>query len=364
MRPSALAFALVVVLAACGGGGGGSGAPGVPPTSPATGAPSSAPSGGASATPTASANAVAGTIVQIPADAYGPIVIGSSTYVSADASQTAPLAGATVVVGPVPVMGSTPPAALPAGDVSATTTSTGAFTASVAVAPAPPSSVEPFVIPTNNITGFMPPATGYYIEVFGAGADGRSAGAPIPLHRFVAPSTALALRVSSTSSAEAAALTNVNADRAANGAGPLTFDESAEEVARLHATDESTVGYTCHYDTHNVGPSSRYLAANGIGLTGEGLGFTGATTLTAAFQLIEATFLAEKTLSPPGGHFTNLVDPAHVWAGLAGVEVVASPDFYNVDYDLVTPNGTDAVVGSSGYPTTGVCPGGTIDNNS
>jgi uncharacterized protein YkwD len=172
------------------------------------------------------------------------------------------------------------------------------------------------------------------------------------------------LRVSTPTTAEASALVAVNSDRAANGAGPLTFDESAEEVARLHSSDEGTAGYTCHYDTHNVGPSSRYLAVGGIGLTGENLDLAGGSTPTAGFQVTEAAFLGEKTLTPPGGHYTNLVDTAHLWAGLASVQSTVYPGFYNVDYELITPSAQDAVVGSSGYTNAGACPPGTTINNS
>jgi uncharacterized protein YkwD len=358
MKPVFLA-PLLFALSACGGGGGGGALAAVPG---AGGAASGTP--GSSPTPTSPVGAnVAGRVVQIPADAYGPVTIAGTTYASADAMQSMPLANATVVVGPVPITGATPPARPPFGDVSATTDAAGNFAMTLPVAPAAPSSAAPFVIPQNNILGFTPPATGYYIEVFGTGTDGKSAGVPLPLHRFVAASTAIALRVSLTSAAEAGALTAVNADRAANDAGPLIFDESAEEVARLHASDESTVGYTCHYDTHNVGPSSRYLAIGGIGLTGEGLALvSGAAAI--AFNLTEGAFLSEKTSNAPGGHYLNLIDAAHIWAGLAAVVDMPAPAFANVDYDLVTPSAVDSIAGSYGYPTSGACPGEIVVNNS
>ncbi len=259
-------------------------------------------------------------------------------------------------------MGATPPALLPAGDVSATTDANGAFALTPPIAPAPTSSAEPFVIPPDNLTGFVPPASGYYVEVFGAAADGKSAGAPLPLHRFIAAGTGLALRVSSTSTAEAAALIAINADRAANGAGPLIFDESAEEAARLHASDESSANYFCHYDTKNVGPSSRYVVIGAVGLMAESLALVSGTG-TLAFGYAEAAFLAEKTQTPPGGHYLNVVDTAHQWAGLAAVNAT-TPGFANVDYELVTPNAADTVVGASGYPLSTPCPAGTVVNNS
>jgi uncharacterized protein YkwD len=340
-----------VALVACGGGGGGSPAPPAP-----TPTPSKAPQ----------SYAVGGTVVQIPSDAYGPATIDGATYASADAAQTTALAGATVIVGPVPIAGATPPASLPAGDVSTTTNASGAFSVTLAVAPAAPSSAEPFVVPPQNLSGFTPPSTGYYVQVFGAGTDGLSAGVPIPLHRFLAISTSLALRVTSPSSAEAAALAVVNADRASNaGSGPLIFDEDEQEVARLHASDEATQNYTCHYDTKDVGPSSRYLAVGGIGLTGEAIESGGVdASATAAFQQAESSFVAEKTETPPGGHYLTLVDASHDWAGLAAVPIAAEAGYWEVDYDLGTSTDQDSTGAASGYPIDVLCPPGIIVNSS
>jgi uncharacterized protein YkwD len=374
VRVQKLAFgfaftAAAVTIVACGGGGGGGG------SSPGGGSgvvPTPTPTQTATQTATQTPTTVSGTVFQIPSDAYGPVTMGSATYASTDATQTTALVSATVIVGSVPVVGATAPATLPSGDVSTTTTSAGAFSVSVPVAPVAPSTAEPFVIPSNNILGITPPATGYYVEVFGTGTDGKSAGVPIPLHRFVAAGTSIALRVSSTTAAEAGALTAVNNDRASNNnAGALIFDESAEEVARLHATDEVDADYYCHYDTHNVGPSSRYLAIGGIGLTGEALGAPGSGMISAsqAFSVMEAAVLAEKAQLPPGGHYTNLVDSAHLWAGLAAAawpinDAKYPSGFYAVDYDLITPSAQDTIVGSSGYPVTTGCPVSITDNGS
>jgi len=346
LHTAAVVFS-VLALAACGGGGGSGPAPiSAQPTS----------------TPSVVAQSVQGSVVLLPVDAFGPVTMtttaGSMTYQSADATTTTPLANATVIIGPVPITGATPPASLPSGDVLVTTNASGAFAATLSVAPAAATSVEPFVIPTNNITNFAPPALGYYVEVFGVGTDGVSAGMPIPLHRFVSVAGTLALRVSTTSAAEAGALTAVNSDRASNAAaGPLIFDESAEEAARLHGSDL----LICHYNAQNIGPSSRYLNVGGIGLTGENVG-GGGSTATGAFQSVESATLGEKTLSPPGEHYTNLVDTAHLWAGLAAISLPSVPNGFVVDYELVTPNAQDLIVGSSGYTNAG-CTQFTINNS-
>lgn len=345
---------MVLALAACGGGSGGTAAAGGTSAIGIPGASPTAPPG----------VLVAGSVVELPVDAYGPAAIAGVTYASADATQTAPLANAVVIVGPVPITGATPPAQLPADDVAVTTGMDGTFAASVAVAPAAPANGEPFVIPQNNMLGLRPPSSGYYIEVFGSGTDGRGAGGLLPLHRFVDVSSPLVLHVSRASAAEAAALAALNRDRAANAAGPLIFDESAEEIARLHAADATARGaFICHYDANNVGPSSRYLAAGGLGLNGEGVGVANAADATSAFAAIESAFLGEKPAAPPGAHFTNLADASHLWAGLAAGGPGVLPFNFNVDYELVTPSAAGSTGGSSGYTAAG-CPPGIIDNNS
>ena len=179
--------------------------------------------------------------------------------------------------------------------------------------------------------------------------------------RFAAP---IALRVSTISATEARALALTNADRATYAAGALTLDESAQEIARLHGADEAAGNYTCHYDTHNIGPSSRYLAAGGIGLTGENLGLTYGPDAASAMQSTETAFLAERATTPQGGHFLNLADPTHLWAGIAVTPFTSAPGFFEIDEEFITPNGQSNVVGSSGYEIGSSCTTGTTINNS
>jgi hypothetical protein len=358
MKHVHLLIALIVApsLGACGGG---SGAPTpAAANAAAANAANALPSPGVTASPNRSAPA-------------SPLAVNVAGTVVSD---TMPLTNATVVIGPAAITGATPPAVLPAGDVAVATNASGAFAATIPAAPGPPSSSEPFVVPPDNILGTTPPATGYYIEVFGSGSDGATAGTTLPIHRFAAASLSIALVTSAIAPAEAAALAAVNADRARFAAAPLIFDAVAEIVARAHALDEvgsSTTGYYCHYDTHNAGPSSRYLAAGGLGLTGENLALpgSGVTTATAAFQIAETGFMAEQSLTPPGSHFTNIVDTAHRWAGLAAIatpvtNTVFTGGFYAVDYELVTPDAIDAVGSAYGYPVISFCPPGTTMNES
>ena len=329
----------------------------------------STPAAPATQSPAAPIYIVSGTVSEVPSDAYGPTSVDGVLYASSDATRTTPLGGALVVVGPVPIDGATPPSMVPLGDAVTTTSTSGAFSLTVPQAPTGVSPSMPFVVPADNLSGYVPPVAGYYLEVFGQGTDGTSAGKPVPLHRFVALGSSLTLRVTSPTAAEAIALADLNSDREADAnAPPLTFDESAEEVARLHASDEAGQNYYCHYDAKNAGPASRYLASLGLGVTGESLAMpgTGVTSASDAFAVAEQQFLSEKSNVPPGGHYVDLTDVTHRWAGLAAVPAPSDGTFYDVDYELVTPDGVSSQAPTGYAVTTALvgCPPGTVVNES
>lgn len=299
-----------------------------------------------SAGPGSGTGTLAGTVVAIPAVTYG-----------ANAAQT-PLAGAVVIAGPVLVLGATPPPVVPPGDVAATTDANGAFALTIASPPIAPTAAQAaFVLPLDNVAALVPPASGYYVAVFAPGADGVSAGAPLPVHAFSSATGGrlATARVSNATADEAAFLALLNRDRsAANPAAPaLRFDENAEEAARLHAADEAAQGYFCHYNAQNAGPQTRYLRLGGLGSDGENIGLA-AGTPQAAYAFIEAAFLAE---GPAGGpHFANIVDPAHRWAGVAAAGAAQQ----DVDQELISPQAG----APDTYPAEPTCPTGVTANGS
>jgi uncharacterized protein YkwD len=346
LRPlfAAAALSSVAFFAGCGGGGGSSsGGGGIPAT------PQPTPT----ATATPSGFTVAGSVVQIPVDAYGPVTIGGTTFQSANATPTTALAGATVIVGPVPVNGATPPATIPSGDQVATTKADGTFSVTLAVGPAAPGANDGFVTPSNNVANIQPPATGYYVEVFGAGADGQTSGKLVPYHGFraVAAGSVGAFRVTTTSATEAAFLVLVNGDRAKAGSPAVAFDESAEEIARLHAADEGiSPVYYCHYDRANRGPNTRYAATGALGLTTENLA-------GVPYAAAEAQVEAE---APSGGHYLAMINPQAVWVGLS--DVVGSDTNHYVDQEFVQL--ATSFTSGALYSTAGSCPAGTTANGS
>jgi len=158
----------------------------------------------------------------------------------------------------------------------------------------------------------------------------------------------------STNCAQCAAwLTQVNADRAANGAGPVAFDEHALEAARLHSTDMATQGYGSHWDTTGQQPWFRYANVGGVGFDEEN--WCAAST----WQQCEAFFMAEKNQNPPGGHYLNIVDTHHEWVGLWYATYTTGPHLGSVagDQEFVS---TGAVTDPSTLPQSPVAAGTSI----
>jgi len=343
-----MALTATAALAACGGGGGGSSSGGtLPPAGGPTASPvpTATPSPGPTATPTPTA--ITGKIVSIPAGAFGP-----------NAPQTA-LAGATVIVGPTLILGATPPPTLPSGDVQATTDASGNYSVAIAVAQVSPDATTNalFVVPGLNLSGVTPPTKGYYISVFATGVDGKSANVPLPVHAFsaVINNALTTQRVTVATVDESANLAALNAARVkANPLAPvLTFDETAEEVAREHVQDEAQNHYLCHYDQANVGPESRYLRMFGVGADGENAGGGGGTS-----QYAYATILALNMSEGPGGsHYDNIVGPTRLWAGVS--TAAESNGTQHTDDELIVPHQTVQFL----YPNT-FCPSGITANNS
>jgi uncharacterized protein YkwD len=346
----AAALAASALLVACGGSGNSSQLGGGPAFSVVStgGGPSASPT----PTPIPGPVTVTGSVVSIPVTGFG-----------ANAPQT-PLGNAVVVIGPTLVTGATAPPVAPGGDVMVTTTAAGTYSATVATGPAASlSSQATYVHPPNDLSGFAPPAVGYYISVFAPGADGKSAGAPLPVHAFSGLSAGTVMttqRVTTASIDEANFLTLVNHDRTtANGlALPMVFDENAEEAARAHVAEEAAGQFYCHYNAQNIGPGSRFLGLGAIGQDDENIGKTSGQDAPGSYTQTEAAFMSEAATN--GGHYTNIIDSTHAWAGVT--TLVSGPTAQFVDQEFVSPNGIAPFV----YPNFAgsACPPGVQPNNS
>jgi uncharacterized protein YkwD len=350
----------VLLLTACSGGGG-SPPTGPGPVNPVSPGPTSTPvsnpnptstpiSAVPTPTPTPTAapagTTASGRVVSIPVGSYGSGAPASS------------LAGAVVVVGSVAIQGATVPMTLPAGDVATTTASDGSFTVIVPSGPAAPPAGT-FVLPYNNAYGVNPPATGYFVEVFAPGVDGKSAGAPLPNHSFLGISSGSVgtLRVTTASSDEAGWLALMNSDRSSKGVGQLIFDETTLEVARQHANADANANDYCHYDPNtNQGPMTRYGLSGGLYQNLENLGFSGGgNTTTQTYQKTKAGFVAE---GPGGVHYDPLFNSTNIWAGPA-VVANSSGNTILADQEMANPGNSSPL----GYPNKN-CPAGITANNS
>lgn len=120
-------------------------------------------------------------------------------------------------------------------------------------------------------------------------------------------------------------LAQINADRAANGAGAVQLDDMLTIAAYEHAVDMATQGYFAHFDPQGFSPNTRSLLLGSMmqGLEDIAAGFT---TWSGA----EAAMMAERTALPHqdaadcqtsseslAGHYCNIVWPTHNWVGLA-----------------------------------------------
>jgi hypothetical protein len=215
-----------------------------------------------------------------------------------DLDSGAPISGATVVIGSTLILGATPPPAVPAGDVSATTRADGTYT----ISPAPAGS--PFV------------------HVF--------AGAHAVLHaQLAAPAAGGAfadVKVTTPTADELAELNDpsvgLNTVRAQAGVGAVVFDEYALEAARAWTSWEMAHGVLGFNDPSvpagsvNSSLFYEYVLRGGLeSITASPTAFGnlagGAPNApgTAAMQ----AFLTEKSTNGP--HYQNLVNPTGRWVG-------------------------------------------------
>jgi uncharacterized protein YkwD len=190
-----------------------------------------------------------------------------------------PLAHVSVLIGTTLVAGPGVPAELPRDVVSTTTSADGTFAFAT-----------------------FPRARRVYVEVLPS--DGH-----FPLHAQLALRDALRVtyRLSRPTEQEAAWLRVLNAERAAAGAGPVAFDEHAQETARYRAREMATSGVFEHRDAFDYyegrggvyppGPSS---AAENIGVAES----------PSSWIVIQRAFMLSVE------HHRAIVDPRAVWAGV------------------------------------------------
>ncbi len=113
------------------------------------------------------------------------------------------------------------------------------------------------------------------------------------------------------------ALSQINADRAANGTGPVTlvFDQAAQQ----HADSMLYYGYFSHFDTQGYKPYMRYSLLGGRGADFENVAFfsyslphyLSTSSVESSIQTLEHSMVYDDVTCCNNGHRDNILDPMH-----------------------------------------------------
>ncbi len=137
------------------------------------------------------------------------------------------------------------------------------------------------------------------------------------------------------------ALAQINADRAANGTGPVTLGYN--QAAQQHADSMLYYGYFSHFDTQGYKPYMRYTLLGGRGADFENVAFysysatyyTSTSAAEGAIKALEHAMVYDDLACCNNGHRYNILDPLHnvVSIGVAynGTHLYFDEEFEN-DY--------------------------------
>jgi len=139
-------------------------------------------------------------------------------------------------------------------------------------------------------------------------------------------------------------LTLINADRAANGSGPVTLDYN--QAAQQHADSMLYYGYFSHFDTQGLKPYMRYSLLAGLGADFENVAFfsysanhfTSIAPVEDAIKTLERSMVYNDSACCNNGHRYNILDSLHnkVSIGVAynGTHVYFDEEFENYYINL------------------------------
>ncbi|MGA2396216.1 MAG: CAP domain-containing protein [Candidatus Lustribacter sp.] len=221
--------------------------------------------------------------------------------------------------------------------------------------PAPASTPAQQTVPVSVVDYFTAQAIGSASVSVDGAAAGRSLSAGLHTLVVTAPgyaafngaiqipggAPARTVKLFPVSPSMTAWLTQINADRAANGAGAVQLDDMLTIAAYDHAVDEATQGYFAHFDPQGFSPNTRSLL---LGSMMQGLEDIAAGYPT--WSGAEAAMMAERTSLPHqdaadcqtssealAGHYCNIVWPTHNWVGLALLSAPAGATQFGTYYD-------------------------------
>ncbi len=134
------------------------------------------------------------------------------------------------------------------------------------------------------------------------------------------------------------ALTQINADRAANGTGPVTLGYN--QAAQQHADSMLYYGYFSHFDTQGYKPYMRYTLLDGRGADFENVAFyaysathyTSTSAVEDSIKALEHSMVYDDVTCCNNGHRYNILDPLHNVVSI-GVAYNATHVYFDEEFE-------------------------------
>jgi len=166
------------------------------------------------------------------------------------------------------------------------------------------------------------------------------------------------------------ALGQINADRAANGTGPVTLGYN--QAAQQHADSMLYYGYFSHFDTQGYAPYMRYSLLGGRGGDFENVAFfsysvthyTSTNSVEDAIKTLEHSMVYDDVTCCNNGHRYNILNPLHdvVSIGVAYnsthvyFDEEFENDYVNLNFQVTTASSTNpyyvTMTGTIEHPVT------------
>jgi uncharacterized protein YkwD len=148
------------------------------------------------------------------------------------------------------------------------------------------------------------------------------------------------------------ALGQINADRAANGTGPVALDYN--QAAQQHADSMLYFGYFSHYDTQGYKPYMRYTLLGGRGADAENVAyfyysvphFTSTGSVESAIQELEHSMVYNDSACCNNGHKYNILDQLHNRVSI-GVAYNSTYVYFDEEFENVYVNLTLSMTSAS-----------------
>jgi uncharacterized protein YkwD len=134
------------------------------------------------------------------------------------------------------------------------------------------------------------------------------------------------------------ALGQINADRAANGTGPVTLGYN--QAAQQHADSMLYYGYFSHFDTQGYKPYMRYSLLGGRGGDFENVAFfsysiphyTSTSAVEDSVKTLEHSMVYDDVACCNNGHRYNILDPLHNVVSI-GVAYNSTHVFFDEEFE-------------------------------